>query len=63
MRKPPFKEGLRPHDPGDRLSPLGQNGVGKTALAKLLCRLNDPQAGAIEVDGATLSSQPAEVAQ
>ncbi|MGH9371535.1 MAG: ATP-binding cassette domain-containing protein, partial [Vicinamibacterales bacterium] len=30
---------------------VGQNGAGKTTLAKLLCRLYDPQRGAIEVDG------------
>src|SRR5207253_5449728 len=29
-------------------------GAGKTTLAKLLCRLYDPQAGAIEIDGADL---------
>jgi energy-coupling factor transporter ATP-binding protein EcfA2 len=33
---------------------VGQNGAGKTTLAKLLCRLYDPQEGAIEVDGASL---------
>jgi ATP-binding cassette subfamily B protein len=33
---------------------VGQNGAGKTTLAKLLCRLYDPQAGAIEVDGVDL---------
>ena len=33
------------------LAIVGQNGAGKTTLAKLLCRLYDPQAGAIEVDG------------
>ena len=32
------------------LAIVGQNGAGKTTLAKLLCRLYDPQAGAIEVD-------------
>jgi ABC-type multidrug transport system fused ATPase/permease subunit len=36
---------------GSSLAIVGQNGAGKTTLAKLLCRLNDPQAGAIEVDG------------
>ena len=30
---------------------VGQNGAGKTTLAKLLCRLYDPQSGAVEVDG------------
>jgi ABC-type multidrug transport system fused ATPase/permease subunit len=33
---------------------VGQNGAGKTTLAKLLCRLYDPQEGAIEVDGVDL---------
>src|SRR5262249_44861762 len=32
----------------------GQNGAGKTTLAKLLCRLYDPDAGAIEIDGVDL---------
>src|SRR5205085_1525886 len=32
----------------------GQNGAGNTTLAKLLCRLYDPQSGAIEVDGVDL---------
>jgi ABC-type multidrug transport system fused ATPase/permease subunit len=36
------------------LAIVGQNGAGKTTLAKLLCRLYDPQAGAIEVDGVDL---------
>jgi ABC-type multidrug transport system fused ATPase/permease subunit len=36
------------------LAIVGQNGAGKTTLAKLLCRLYDPQAGAIEVDGIDL---------
>src|SRR5438093_1473607 len=29
---------------------VGQNGAGKTTLAKLLCRLYDPQSGALQVD-------------
>ena len=33
---------------------VGQNGAGKTTLAKLLCRLYDPQAGTIELDGRDL---------
>ena len=37
---------------GSSLAIVGQNGAGKTTLAKLLCRLYDPQAGSIEVDGA-----------
>jgi ABC-type multidrug transport system fused ATPase/permease subunit len=36
---------------GSSMAIVGQNGAGKTTLAKLLCRLYDPQAGAIEVDG------------
>jgi ATP-binding cassette subfamily B protein len=36
---------------GTSLAIVGQNGAGKTTLAKLLCRLYDPQDGAIEVDG------------
>jgi ABC-type multidrug transport system fused ATPase/permease subunit len=36
------------------LAIVGQNGAGKTTLAKLLCRLYDPDAGAIEVDGVDL---------
>jgi ATP-binding cassette subfamily B protein len=41
---------------GSSLAIVGQNGAGKTTLAKLLCRLYDPQAGSIEVDGADLRS-------
>ena len=33
---------------------MGQNGAGKTTLAKLLCRLYDPDEGAIVVDGIDL---------
>lgn len=36
---------------GSSLAIVGQNGAGKTTLAKLLCRLYDPQSGAIEADG------------
>jgi ABC-type multidrug transport system fused ATPase/permease subunit len=39
---------------GSSLAIVGQNGAGKTTLAKLLCRLYDPQRGAIEVDGIDL---------
>ena len=36
---------------GSSLAIVGQNGAGKTTMAKLLCRLYDPQHGSIEVDG------------
>lgn len=39
---------------GSSLAIVGRNGAGKTTLAKLLCRLYDPDAGAIEVDGVDL---------
>jgi ATP-binding cassette subfamily B protein len=39
---------------GSSLAIVGQNGAGKTTLAKLLCRLYDPQQGAIEIDGIDL---------
>jgi len=39
---------------GSSLAIVGQNGAGKTTIAKLLCRLYDPQHGAIEIDGVDL---------
>ncbi|PYP44518.1 MAG: ABC transporter ATP-binding protein [Gemmatimonadetes bacterium] len=39
---------------GSSLAIVGQNGAGKTTIAKLLCRLYDPQDGTIEVDGVDL---------
>jgi ATP-binding cassette, subfamily B, bacterial len=39
---------------GSSLAIVGQNGAGKTTMAKLLCRLYDPQSGSIEVDGVDL---------
>ena len=39
---------------GSSLAIVGQNGAGKTTLAKLLCRLYEPLAGGVEVDGVDL---------
>ena len=39
---------------GSSLAIVGHNGAGKTTLAKLLCRLYDPQAGSVLVDGTEL---------
>jgi len=39
---------------GSSIAIVGQNGAGKTTLAKLLCRLYDPQQGAIEADSLDL---------
>jgi ATP-binding cassette subfamily B protein len=46
---------------GQRLAIVGLNGAGKTTLVKLLCRLYDPGAGEIDVDGVPLREMdPAE---
>jgi ATP-binding cassette subfamily B protein len=37
--------------PGQVVALVGENGSGKTTLVKLLCRLYDPDAGEVEVDG------------
>jgi ATP-binding cassette subfamily B protein len=39
---------------GSSLAIVGVNGAGKTTIAKLLCRLYDPQEGSIEIDGVDL---------
>lgn len=39
---------------GTSLAIVGRNGAGKTTIAKLLCRLYDPQSGAVLVDGSDL---------
>ncbi|MEX0874162.1 MAG: ABC transporter ATP-binding protein [Actinomycetota bacterium] len=39
---------------GSSLAIVGPNGAGKTTLAKLLCRLYDPQAGSVRIDGVDL---------
>lgn len=38
-------------EPGEKLSIVGLNGAGKTTFIKLLCRLYDPTAGEILLDG------------
>ena len=43
-----------PSRPGASLAIVGQNGAGKTTIAKLLCRLYDPDSGSIEIDGVDL---------
>ena len=37
--------------PGEVVALVGENGSGKTTLVKLLCRLYDPDQGAVRVDG------------
>jgi len=37
--------------PGETLAIVGRNGAGKTTLFKLICRLYDPSAGRILIDG------------
>ena len=41
--------------PGEIVAIVGPNGSGKTTLAKLLCRLYDPTAGAVALDGISLA--------
>jgi ATP-binding cassette subfamily B protein len=40
--------------PGETVALVGRNGCGKTTLAKLLCRLYDPQRGSITFDNINL---------
>jgi ABC-type multidrug transport system fused ATPase/permease subunit len=42
--------------PGERVAVVGATGSGKTTLLKLLTRLYDPQAGAIQLDGRPLGT-------
>jgi ATP-binding cassette subfamily B protein len=47
---------------GETLAVVGRNGAGKTTLFKLICRLYDPTAGRILIDGIDLRDlDPAEV--
>lgn len=41
---------------GSVVAIVGENGAGKTTLVKLLCRMYEPTAGTIRVDGTDLSS-------
>ncbi len=41
---------------GKSLAIVGRNGVGKTTLVKLLCRLYEPTGGSIEADGVDIQS-------
>ena len=41
---------------GSSIAIVGQNGAGKTTIAKLLCRLYDPQSGSLEFDGVDIRS-------
>jgi ABC-type multidrug transport system fused ATPase/permease subunit len=43
-------------EPGTSLAIVGQNGAGKTTIAKLLCRFYDPQSGAVLIDGNDIRS-------
>jgi ATP-binding cassette subfamily B protein len=40
--------------PGETIALVGENGSGKTTLVKLLCRLYEPTAGCITIDGINL---------
>jgi ATP-binding cassette subfamily B protein len=40
--------------PGEHVALVGENGSGKTTLVKLLCRLYDPDSGAVRIDGVDL---------
>jgi ATP-binding cassette, subfamily B, bacterial len=41
---------------GSSMAIVGQNGAGKTTMAKLLCRLYDPTSGTIDIGGVPLTS-------
>jgi ATP-binding cassette, subfamily B, bacterial len=45
-------------EPGSVVAIVGENGAGKTTLVKLLCRLYQPTAGRILVDGGVLGRMP-----
>ena len=43
---------------GEVVALVGENGAGKSTLVKLLCRLYDPSAGGVTLDGVPLSELP-----
>jgi ATP-binding cassette, subfamily B, bacterial len=45
---------------GSVVAIVGENGAGKTTLVKLLCKMYEPTAGRILVDGAPLAGMPAD---
>ncbi|MFI5305791.1 MAG: ABC transporter ATP-binding protein [Polyangiales bacterium] len=45
---------------GSVVAVVGENGAGKSTLVKLLCKLYEPNAGQILVDGASLARMPAD---
>lgn len=45
---------------GEVVALVGENGSGKTTLVKLLCRLYDPSAGSIKLDGVDLRRMPSD---
>src|SRR5467141_1738692 len=47
--------------PGETLAIVGRNGAGKTTLFKLICRLYDPNAGRILIDGIDIKDFDAKV--
>jgi ATP-binding cassette subfamily B protein len=44
--------------PGEVVALVGENGAGKSTLVKLLCRLYDPSAGSVTLDGVPLRELP-----
>lgn len=56
-RRKPVLDGFNLTIPaGTSVAVVGPNGAGKTTIAKLLCRMYDPDAGSIELDGVPLTS-------
>ncbi len=45
-------------EPGEVVALVGENGAGKSTLIKVLCRLYDPDAGTVTMDGTDLRQYP-----